>query len=509
MRGVAENECRYRELFENDPTGIFVATPGGLLVACNSAFAHIFGFSSVDEALESSLTALYPSRAAHDEMLARLQAQTCIGHHEVELRRRDGRTIYVLAYLVGTFEEGGGLVEIQGYLIDNGAWRQLEAEFRQAHKMEAVGRLAGGISHDFNNLLTAIVGYCELVLSQSPPGDSRRADIEEIKAAGLRAAKLTHQLLAFSRQQLLQPQILDLNEVVADVSQLLRRVIGEDIELVIAADPTLGRIKADPGQLEQVLINLAVNARDAMPDGGRLIIETANLQFDRTYVGQHVGAREGSYVMVAVSDNGCGMDAETQSRIFEPFFTTKEPGKGTGLGLSTVYGIVRQSEGYIWVYSEPGKGTSLKIYFPRSEEALLVPSPQPRGEAPTGAETILLVEDDDAVRALLIRLLERQGYNVVSARHGGEALRVSDEHKGPVHLLMTDLIMPGMAGEALAARLVAKRPELRVLYMSGYRGNVGTCHVGTHRVGFLEKPFKPEAVASKVREALDTVVRAW
>ncbi len=384
--------------------------------------------------------------------------------------------------------------------------KQLEAQLLQSQKMEAVGRLAGGIAHDFNNLLTVIKGYSELLVEEVG-GDGRlRRAAEEIDKAADRAALLTRQLLAFSRRQVLEPEVLDLNDVVANMDKMLRRLIGEDIDLVSVRRPGLGRVKADPGQIEQVIMNLAVNARDAMPQGGKLTLETANVELDEVYARNHVAITPGSYVMLAVSDTGCGMDAETQARIFEPFFTTKELGKGTGLGLATVYGIVKQSGGYIWVYSEPGQGTTFKVYLPRLEEAVETAQPEREIVRPArGSETVLLVEDEENVRQLVRQTLEKNGYTVLEARAGAEATQLSAQHPGPIHLMLTDVVMPKMSGRELAERLALLRPGIKVLYMSGYTDNAivhhGVLDPGT---AFLQKPFTAADLGQKVREVLDS-----
>jgi len=389
------------------------------------------------------------------------------------------------------------------------ALRSMEEQFRQAQKIEAIGRLAGGVAHDFNNLMTVVTGYSELILTRLGPDDPLRKEIEEIKKAGDRATTLTGQLLAFSRKQVLAPKVLDLNSVVTNINAMLRRLLSEDIEFHTVMTPVIGRVKADPGQLEQVIMNLVVNARDAMPNGGRLTIETKNVELDKTYAQSHVSVKPGTYVMLAITDTGSGMDAATQARIFEPFFTTKEPGKGTGLGLSTVYGVVKQSGGYIWVYSEPGRGTTFKIYLPRVQEEL---EARPSGPAPAerlqGSETILLAEDEDMVRDLARKILQSQGYTVLEARDGPECLRICQTHAGPIHLLMTDVVMPGLSGRAVADQVAPMRPDMKVLYLSGYADTAVVNH-GLLDAGraFLQKPFSARTLAYKVREVLDAPLK--
>ncbi len=382
--------------------------------------------------------------------------------------------------------------------------KKLEAQLRQAQKMEAVGRLAGGIAHDFNNLLMVIQGYAELLIDRSKPGDAFRRNAEQIQEASQRAASLTRQLLAFSRKQMLAPSVLNIQSVVADMEKILRRLIGEDIELVSVNAADLWRIKADRSQIEQVILNLAVNARDAMPRGGKLTIETENVEFDNSQARLPVVLTPGRYVMLAVTDNGCGMDSETQAHIFEPFFTTKEKGKGTGLGLATVYGIVKQSGGYIWVYSEPGHGTTFKVYLPRVEDSL---TPQEVREVsqniPRGTETILLVEDEQGVRDLAREYLEISGYKVLVAENGAAAVKAASEHKGAIDLIMTDVVMPGLSGSELTKRIEAIRPGIRIMYMSGYTDQAIVHHgiLGPDIV-LLQKPFTLNALAHKLREAL-------
>ena len=389
------------------------------------------------------------------------------------------------------------------------ALQRSEDQLRQAQKLEALGRLAGGIAHDFNNLLTAILGYGSLVRGRLGPDSPSMRDLEEILRAADRAARLTRQLLAFSRQQVLEPRVLDLNAVVTDLDRMLRRLIGEDIDLVTAPAEGLGRIKADPGQLEQVLLNLIVNSRDAMPGGGKLTIETADVDLDEGPARARADVAPGHYVMLAVSDTGCGMSPEVRARMFEPFFTTREMGRGTGLGLSTVHGIVKQSDGHIEVYSEPGRGTTIKIYFPRAEEPLeVLERPSPAATRIEGTETILLVEDEEMIRRMLTQSLELLGYAVIEACDGSEAIAACEWRDRPVDLLITDVIMPLMNGPELVQRIAAIRPDLRVLFMSGYTDRA-LIHQGLRRSGtaFLQKPFTPEALARKIREILDEPLR--
>ncbi|HXI60598.1 MAG TPA: ATP-binding protein, partial [Polyangia bacterium] len=373
----------------------------------------------------------------------------------------------------------------------------------QAQKMEAVGRLAGGIAHDFNNVLSVILSYSDMMLADVRPDDPSRVDVEEIRKAAQRAADLTRQLLAFSRQQVVEPKVLDLNELLSGMDRMLRRILGEDVELASAPADQLGRIHADPSSIEQVIMNLVVNARDAMPTGGKLTIETANIDLDARYASVHLGSTPGPHVMLAVSDTGAGMDRATQARIFEPFFSTKGPGKGTGLGLSTVFGIVQQGGGNVWVYSEPGKGTTFKVYFPRVDAKAdplqtfhFIPSVG-------GSETILLVEDQEQVRVVAEDILRRNGYRVIAAKDGGEALLCCETHPGAIHLMLTDVVMPQMSGAELAKRIAAIRPNTRILFMSGYTDDSVIRHgVLESGIAFLQKPFTPDSLNRKVREVL-------
>jgi two-component system, cell cycle sensor histidine kinase and response regulator CckA len=394
--------------------------------------------------------------------------------------------------------------QIVGVLRDITDHKRLEAQFMQAHKMEAIGALAGGVAHDFNNLLNVINGYAEVLLEEFAENDPKRRDLEQIKNAGQRAASLTTQLLAFSRRQILKPEILDLNTIITNIGSMLRRLIGENIEFLSNLQSDLGLVRADPGKIEQAIINLAINARDAMPQGGRLILETANVDLDDNFVQEDSVAGPGRYVMLSVCDNGTGMDARTQERIFEPFFTTKEKGKGTGLGLPTVYGTVKQSNGFIWVYSEPGKGTTFKIYFPRAEGHITkMPAEKSIEPGLRGSETILVVEDEELVRTLACRVLRDRGYTILEASDGAEALDKAQSYDDAIDMVFTDVVMPGMSGSELVSRLKDVRPNIKALYASGYTDSA-IVHNGSldFEVAFLQKPFTVESLARKVREVL-------
>jgi signal transduction histidine kinase/ActR/RegA family two-component response regulator len=383
--------------------------------------------------------------------------------------------------------------------------RNTEAQLLHAQKMEAIGLLAGSVAHDFNNLLSVIMSYSALLLGDLKPLDPMRGDLQEIHSASLRAADLTQQLLAFSRQQVLEPHLVGLDAIVSGMDKMLRRLLSEDIELVVRLRPETWQVLVDPGKIEQVIMNLAINARDAMPEGGKLILETGNVELAEDYSLEHFGVVPGAYAMLAVSDTGVGMDRTTQSRIFEPFFTTKDKGKGTGLGLSTVFGIVQQSGGTIWVYSEPGKGTTFKVYLPRARSGQRTSAPPPLPEVVRGNETILLAEDEDQVRCAARDILERFGYHVLEARNAGEALLICEKHRGEIQLLLTDVVMPQMSGRELVLRLTSVRPDMRVLFMSGYTEKAGLHHgILESGIAYLQKPFTPETLSRRVRQVLDS-----
>ena len=499
-----ESERKYRLLFETNPEPMFVYDFETLrIMAVNEAAITRYGYSEA-EFLALTIRDIRPveEQGRLNQELARRSDEGGVSKG-VRHRAKDGR-LFEVDLVARPLEFAGRRARLV-LARDVTAQRHLEDQLRQSQKMEAVGQLAGGIAHDFNNLLTAILGSTQLLLQATPPGDVRREDVEEIRNAGLRAAELTRQLLAFSRRQVLAPKVLELNAVVANMDRMLRRLIGEDVELATALHAEVGAVNADPGQLEQVLLNLVVNARDAMPGGGRVLIETSCVLLRDELVERRHRLPPGDYVCLAVTDSGMGMDEATQAHLFEPFFTTKEVGKGTGLGLATVYGIVKQSGGYIWVYSEPERGTTVKVYLPRVRGAAEPPLPAPEPPALRGGhETVLLVEDAAPVRTLARRSLEARDYRVLDAADGPSAIELSRGHGGVIDVLVTDVVMPGMSGRELAERLAPTRPEMKVLYTSGYTDDAmvrqGVLSAG---VAFLQKPFVPDTLARKVRDVLD------
>ena len=500
-----ESERKYRLLFETNPEPMFVYDFETLrILAVNGAAITRYGYSEA-EFLALTIRDIRPveEQGRLEQELARRPDEGAI-RTGVRHRAKDGR-LFEVDLVARPLEFAGRRARLV-LARDVTAQRHLEDQLRQSQKMEAVGQLAGGIAHDFNNLLTAILGSTQLLLQVTPPGDVRREDVDEIRNAGLRAAELTRQLLAFSRRQVLAPKVLELNGVVANMDKMLRRLIGEDVELATTLHAEAGAVNADPGQLEQVLLNLVVNARDAMPGGGRVLIETTRVLLRDELVERRHRLPPGDYACLAVTDSGAGMDESTQAHLFEPFFTTKEVGKGTGLGLATVYGIVKQSGGYIWVYSEPGRGTTVRVYLPRVPGAAEPPLPAPELPALRGGhETVLLVEDAAPVRTLARRSLEACGYTVLDAADGPSAIELSARHAGAIAILVTDVVMPGMSGRELAERLAPTRPEMKVLYTSGYTDDAmvrqGVLNAG---VAFLQKPFVPDSLARKVRDVLDS-----
>jgi PAS domain S-box-containing protein len=509
---LRESEDRYRDLVEHSQDLICTHDLKGKILSMNQAAAKLMGYEKELLLRMNIQDILAPEvRDRFKEYLNEIEKQgETKGEMLIQTKTGEKR---VVEYSNTLRTEGISTPIVRSMAHDITERRQaekdkraLEEQLRQSQKMEAVGQLAGGVAHDFNNLLTVIQGYCDLILKDLDEKNRFFQDMQEIKKASEHATSLTRQLLAFSRKQILQPKILDLNDLVLNMDKMLRRLIGEDIELVTLLSKDLGRVKADPGQIEQVIFNLAVNARDAMPKGGKLTIETADAELDEHYARSRIGVKPGRYVRISVSDNGIGMPSGVKDRIFEPFFTTKEKGKGTGLGLSTVYGIVKQSGGNVWVYSEPNQGTTFKIYLPMIEEAADFLSQTFIPTKPfLGTETILLVEDEEAVRKLASTILQSNGYKVLEAGNGEEALRIAQEQNGnPIHLILTDVVMPGMSGSQLAERLVSQWPEMKVLYMSGYTDNA-IVHHGILDQGkpYIQKPFNPSALAEKVRDILD------
>lgn len=493
-------------LLESASQAIVSIDRGGRIVLANRRTEEIFGYSG-EELLGARIEMLLPEskRATHsrdrDDYFARPRTRPMGIGMDLAGRRKDGSEVPVevsLSYV--ELDEG---VFAIAFVSDISQRKSLEEQLLHAQKMEAVGRLAGGVAHDFNNMLTVISGYNRMILDELSTLDPLRGYAEEILKAADRAGALTNQLLAFSRRQIMQPRVINVNAVLIQTQKMLQRLIGEDIELVLNLGVNVGNIKADPGHVEQAIVNLAVNARDAMPMGGHLRIETADVVLDENYARTHMGVKPGEFTMIAVSDDGHGMDAETRRHIFEPFFTTKEKGKGTGLGLATVYGIVKQTGGDIWVYSEPGQGTTFKLYFPRVSEPLSEPGGDPAATTRSGGETVLVVEDEQAVRDLTVRILRQLGYTILTASSGAEALDISEAHGGHIDVLLTDVVMPNMSGRQLADHIQVKRPNTKVLFLSGYTENTVVHHgVLDAGVDFLPKPFSRENLSKKLREVL-------
>lgn len=497
---------KYREIFEDSVLGMFQNTPDGRYLRVNRAMARMFGGESpqayIDQ-MQNLRKQLYVDPSRREEFEALMKKEGSVRDFEYQAYRPDGTKIWLLENARTVHGERGEIAYYEGTVQDISERKVLEAQLRQAQKMEAIGRLAGGIAHDFNNVLSVISGYSQLIMLEPGRSDELVNRVKEIKKASERAASLTRQLLAFSRQQVLQPRVFNINATIAETSNMLRRLIGEDVELVCKADPSLGNAKADPGQIVQIVMNLAVNARDAMPKGGQLIIETRNARLDGAYLAQHPGAQSGDYILMTVSDTGAGMDAETLSHIFEPFFTTKELGHGTGLGLSIVYGIVKQSEGYVSVYSEPGIGSTFKIYLPRVYEE--VPHFESRVGIHSGSrhsETVLLVEDQAELRCLITEFLGRCGYHVLEAADGCEAIQIAC-NQSSIDALITDVVMPGINGSELAGVIGELCPGVKVIYVSGYSSTAIAAHgILPQGVVLVEKPLE----LARLAETLDFVL---
>jgi PAS domain S-box-containing protein len=512
LRDISERhqtEQRLRQMatiVDSSQDAIISEDLNGTIVSWNPGAETMYGYTAAEAIGRNGRMLLLPD--SPDEVAVNINTASSGLSNTVETERvrKDGRRIEVAHTISPLRDEHGHVIGLVTIARDITERKRLEEQLLHSQKMEAVGRLAGGIAHDFNNLLSIIVGYAYLIQTSTPEGEPMRESADQIMAASEKAGSLTRQLLAFSRKQVLRPEVLNLNEVTSGIGKLLPRLLGEDVDVRIVQGKDLRHVKADPGQIEQVIMNLVVNARDAMPSGGKLTIETANTRFYEEEARQH-GVEPGFYVLLAVSDTGHGMDEATRARIFEPFFTTKEAGKGTGLGLATVYGIVSQSGGYIWVYSEPGEGTTFKVYFPATDAAAGVRRGPARGELSVcGTETILLVEDEEHLRELLSHVLRNNGYKVLSAANGKMALHVVEAHGGPVHLLLTDVVMPEMRGQELAERLARRYPNLPVMYMSGYTDNA-LIHSGALPPGtcFLQKPFTPDVALRRIRDLLDSV----
>jgi PAS domain S-box-containing protein len=510
---VEEKTRRLATVVKDSNDAITIQDFEGRITAWNRGAELMYGFSE-EEALQMNIGRLTsPDKEVEQkEFTRRLIAGEAITSLETQRVAKDGRILDIWMTVTKLVDDTGKPIGIASTERDiterkrvEQEMRTLEDQLRQSQKMEAIGQLAGGIAHDFNNLLTVIKGYSQLSLMELKEGDPLKPNIEEVQKAADRAAGLTRQLLAFSRRQVMEMRVLDPNTLLRDLDKMLRRIIGEDIELVTLLADDLGTVKADAGQIEQVVMNLAVNARDAMQKGGKLTIETANVELDENYARNHIAVKPGPYVMLSVSDTGVGMTPEVRDRVFEPFFTTKEKGKGTGLGLSTVYGIVKQSGGNIWVYSEPNHGTAFKIYLSRVDEPLEEVGEKGVKEGlPRGSETVLVVEDEEEVRKLAVQILRRQGYTVLEASQGNEASHICEQHKGPIHLMVMDVVMPGMTGRELAKSLEPHHPEMQVLYMSGYTDNAIVHHgILEKGLSFLQKPFTLEGLVRKVREVLD------
>ena len=511
---LRSSEEKYRTILENIEDGYYEVDIAGNLTFFNDSFCRIYGYPR--EELMGMNDRQYTDQENAKELFQTFNKLYRTGEptkgFDWEIIRKDGTKRCIDASVSLMKDSSGNRIGFRGIVRDVTERTQadkemaiLQEQLRHSQKMEAIGQLAGGVAHDFNNLLTLIKGYSQLSLQEIKEDSPLKLNIEEIRRAADKAADLTRQLLAFSRRQIMEMKVLDLNTILRNLDKMLRRVIGEDIELVTILAEDLGRVKADIGQIEQVVMNLSVNARDAMPQGGKLIIETVNVGLDGKYARNHIAVKPGRYAMLSVSDTGAGMTSEVRDRVFEPFFTTKEKGKGTGLGLSTVYGIVKQSGGNIWVYSEPGKGTTFKIYLPSVDEPLEELGERVKvKEIPRGTETILIVEDEEKVRKLAVRILEKQGYKVLEASQGLDAFLIVEEYEDLIHLLVTDVVMPKISGREMADRIAEIRPEIKVLYMSGYTDNA-TIHHGVLGGGmkFIQKPFTVEGLARKVREVLD------
>ncbi len=501
---LRESEERYRRFFEEDLAGAFMATSQGRIIACNSTFARIFGFKDPTEAAGFDLASLWFEPSSWTALSERLRTSHRIRYNEQKMRHRSGAAVHVFANLIANFDSQNEPIEVTGYVLDTTERKNLEDQLRQVQKMDAIGQLAGGVAHDFNNLLTVIVSFAELVLEDAALSVETRVALTEIRNSGKRGAALTGQLLAFSRKQIIQPTLLNLNDVASDMERMLRRLIGDNVRLSMEFGANLGTVKADRGQMEQILLNLAINSRDAMADGGHLTIKTANIDFDETHASGIIGIESGTYVMFAVSDTGCGMPPDVQTHIFEPFFSTKGPGKGTGLGLSTVYGIVKQNNGYISFQSKPGAGTTFWIYLPRVDSSQKEISDEPPSSKGMfeGKTTILVLEDNEAVQRVALQILREKGYDVLGAKDGAEAMKILSTRGEEVDLVLTDFMLPDTNGLEFAGQVKKLYPQIGVLLTSGYADAMSGHGKLEEGMMILEKPFTPRSLILKIKEAL-------
>ena len=510
LKGLRKSEEKYRRIFENAIEGLFQTSFDGVFVSINPAMVRILGYDSSDEVMQSVSdirNQLYVHPEDRDEILSQIAEKGIVIDKEIQIYHKDKSVILLSLSLRLARDNAGNPLNIQGFATDITQHKNLEEQLLQSQKLEAVGKLTGGIAHDFNNLLTVMTGHCDLVLKRFSLVDTSYQNLCEIRKAGDRAISLTRQLLAFSRKQVMQPVVINLNELIITSDKMLCRLIGEDVEYVTLPANDLWSTKADPGQIEQVITNLVVNARDAMKDGGRITVETANVTLDEDYCNMHIDAVPGEYVMISVSDTGCGIPKQSLDKIFDPFFTTKEKENGTGLGLSTVYGIVKQSGGSVYVYSEVGLGSVFKIYLPRVVQAgeTVVSPPEVKLASFQGTETILVVEDEDMLRDLVKELAEEEGYKILIANDGEDALAVVNSYTEPIHLLLTDVVMPKMSGKELADLLSVQRPTTKILFMSGYTDEtIGHHGILDEGINYINKPFSSESLLMKIREVLDT-----
>ena len=500
---LRSSEERYRKFFEMDLTADYISTSDGTLTVCNPAYVRMFGFSSIEEAMQTNVTELYPCPEDRDTFIQLLNEQQTLVGHEMELRHRDGSTLHIIANVTGLFDDDGDLCEIQGYLFDDTPRKLLEKQFLQAQKMEAVGRLAGGVAHDFNNMLGVILGMAELILNKMSAMDPLRRKIETIRDAANRSSDVARQLLAFASKQAIKPRDVDLNEVIETMHHILDRLVGETAHITVKSEKDLWLIRIDPSQIDQILANLATNARDALGNSGEIIIETANVTLDEEDCRSHFAAEPGDYVRLSFTDSGRGMAEDTKLQIFEPFFTTKSLGEGTGLGLSTVYGIVTQNNGFIDVHSTIGQGTTITIYFPRFMGEPIQYSTSKNILIPHGSGTILVVEDEKQLLELARISLEEHGYDVITASSPGDAILACEQYDGDIDLLLTDLIMPLMNGRDLKARIEQIKPAITTIYMSGYAPDtLSSLDPLEDSIPFIQKPFTPQSLVRSVQKIL-------